>query len=183
MLAADYYVIHESLQANGVIFSFTGLVSENILQSLGEALKLRLALEKADPNVVKRLFSIFVEQVQNVIRYSAERLESGPGWRSDLSAGLIMVGQEQNHFFVVCGNAIAQADVAPLRERLQHLLTMDKEQLREYYRQQLKEPSGTGSKGGDIGLVEIARRSSAPLEFDFLRLSASQSFFCLKAYI
>lgn len=183
MLAADYYVIREDLQGKGVIFAFSGYVSETVLFALGEALKHKLEAEATDSNITKKVFSVFVEQVQNIIRYSAERIDTPEhSSAADLSAGLVMVGNEFGRFFVVCGNIMPQSEERPLRHRLQHLATLDKESLREYYRQQLREPEGS-AKGGNIGLIEIARRASEPLQFDFLPVSQGQSFFCLKAYI
>lgn len=183
MLAREYYEFKNRLHEQGIMFSFTGYVSEAILFSLGDALKKKMALEDTDANVIKRVFSVFVEQVQNIIRYSAERLDAGEAERARLSSGMITVGAKGQRFFVVCGNVLSNRQVPQLRERLEHLKGLDKAAIKAYYKQKLKEPPEADSQGATIGLVEIARRASEPVEFDFLDLGDDTAFFCLKAYI
>ena len=93
MLAQNYYQYKEYFNQDGVIFSFSGYISEGILFALGDALKEKLSLEDTDTNTVKRVFSIFVEQVQNIIRYSIERVDNvnEDTWGA-LSSGIIIVG-------------------------------------------------------------------------------------------
>jgi len=182
-LAKDCFDFRADLRASGIIFSFVGYVSEGILFALGDALKQKMALEETDANLTKRVFSVFVEQVQNIIRYSTDRVVGETDRPVELSSGLVAVGMEGERFFVLCGNTISRAEVPRLRERLEHLRGMDKEAIKKFYRQKLREPAEEDSKGGSIGLIEIARRASEPLQFDFLDLPHEQSFFALKAYI
>jgi len=183
MLVQEYYGFQQDLNKKGIVFSFTGYVSEGILFALGEALKKKMALDETNANVTKKVFSVFVEQVQNIIRYSADRLEGDAGKKIELSSGMIAVGREGARFFVVCGNTVSQTDVTTLRERLQTLVTMDKDALKAFYKEKLKEPPEEQSKGASIGLIEIARRASEPIEFDFMDTDPGHAFFCLKAYI
>jgi hypothetical protein len=182
-LATWFYECQQSLMNRGIILSFTGFVSESTLYSLGEALKQTMARDDTDMNVAKKVFSVFVEQAQNIVRYSADRYGEEGKPASELGAGIITVGRSDDRFFVMCGNLLPDSDVQQLRERLEIIRNMDKEQLKAYYREKLKEPPEVQSKGASIGLIEIARRASGPVEFDFLSMGNSNSFFCLKAYI
>ncbi|KXX65650.1 SiaB family protein kinase [Marichromatium gracile] len=182
-IATEYFAFHRQLQERGVVFSFVGYLSEGILFSLGEALKQKMSLEDADSRVIKRVFSIFVEQVQNIIRYSAERVEGDLGKPVELSSGMVVVGRERDRFFVVCGNMVRRDEAAELQRRLEQLASMDKDSLKSYYRERLRAPVEDDSRGGNIGLIEIARRSTDPIEFGFVEVTEARSFFCLKAYI
>ncbi|EGV29909.1 hypothetical protein ThidrDRAFT_3029 [Thiorhodococcus drewsii AZ1] len=182
-LAEEYLDSYQRMVAQGVIFSFVGYVSDGILFSLGEALKQKMRLDATDTNVTKRVFSIFVEQVQNIIRYSAERLEDERGSPSELSSGMIIVGREQGHFFVLCGNRVLREEGATLMRRLSELAAMDRDSIKSYYREKLREPAEAASRGASIGLIEIARRSSRPIEFGLTPFPGEHDFFCLKAFI
>jgi hypothetical protein len=70
-----------------------------------------------------------------------------------------------------------------LRQRLEIVRGLDKEGLKAYYREKLKEPPEEQSKGATIGIIEIAKRASEPIEFDFEPMDGDTTFFCLKAYI
>jgi hypothetical protein len=183
LLAQDFKSFFETSKRNGIILSFGGDLSENVLFSLGEVLKLRMIQGETDATIAKRVFSIFVEQAQNIIRYSADKLPTDRASGGMISAGMIVVGVENGHFFVVCGNEIPKADAAILRERLDHIAGMSSEELKRFYREKLRQAPDEGSLGGSIGLIEIARRSSAPVEFEFHDLGSERSLFCLKAFI
>ena len=60
---------------------------------------------------------------------------------------------------------------------------MDPAGIKAYYLAQIREPSGPGSVGADIGLIEIARRASEPIKFDFTAIDADSVFYCMKAFI
>ncbi|HLN24156.1 MAG TPA: SiaB family protein kinase [Patescibacteria group bacterium] len=183
MLAEEYLSFKNTLAEKGIIFSFSGYVSEGILFALGDALKQKMALAETDLSTTKRVFSIFVEQVQNVIRYSAERVSGDIGKPVELSSGMIAVGNDGKRFFVICANKVLLTDMERLRDRLQHLQGLDKDEIKAYYKEKLREDPEVDSKGASIGLIEIARRSSAPIDFDFVNVSDSHAFFCLKAFI
>ncbi|HLW26491.1 MAG TPA: SiaB family protein kinase [Kiloniellales bacterium] len=182
-LAEAYYGFKCDQDGKGAILSYSGFVSESILFSLGETLRRRVEHEDSDQNHTKRLFSVFVEQVQNVIRYSAEQLPPRNPQETPLGSGLIVVGMEEQAFFVVCANTITLQQKEQLEARLTALAAMDKDALRAVYRKKLKEPPEEGSLGASLGLIEVARRSSRPIEFDFLDLQEERFFFCLKVFV
>ncbi|WP_247895442.1 SiaB family protein kinase [Azospirillum brasilense] len=183
MLAQQYAGIKRDLDEKGIIFSFSGYLSEGILYSLGEALREKMTLEETDGPTVRRVFAVFVEQMQNIIRYSAEKVTGAREKPVELSAGMVTIGMEGGKVFIVCGNTVYNADVPRLRERLEYLKGLDKDAIKTYYREQLREAPEEGARGANIGLIEIARRASEPIEYDFLELDEGKSFFCLKARI
>lgn len=190
MLGEDIYAFRSELQKRDTLFAYTGFVTEDLLYALGTAVKQQLELKKTEGKVVRRVFSVFVEQVQNVIRYSDEQAWLKEPKSARLSAGVIMLGQdpekmgdEDSRFFVICGNAVSNAEAVSLKSRLDSIAGMDGDALRRHYRTKLREEPDPGSEGATIGLLEIARRVTQPLEYDFLKLDENRSFFVLKAFI
>jgi hypothetical protein len=163
-------------------------MSEGILYSLGDALRQKMALEDTNVGTVKKVFSVFVEQAQNIIRYSADKVSgdkvgTDAGRPIELSSGMVTIGTENGRFFIVCANVVLAEDEPRLRERLERLQRMDKDEIKAYYKEQLKEAPEEQSRGATIGLIEIARRASEPIEFDFDRINAETFFFCMKVSI
>ncbi|MDO8608379.1 MAG: SiaB family protein kinase [Phaeospirillum sp.] len=181
MLAKYYRSFKNDLDQRGIIFSFSGYMSEGILYSLGAALRQKMALEDTNVGTVKKVFSVFVEQAQNIIRYSADKV--GDRTSSELSSGMVTIGTEGGRFFIVCANVVLAVDEPKLRERLECLQKMDKDEIKAYYKEQLREAPEEQSRGATIGLIEIARRASEPIEFDFDRISDETFFFCMKVSI
>ena len=181
MLGTEVVALRNELEDRNILFAYSGHVSERILAALCDALKHRLTVDHADRAVVRKVFSVFVEQVQNIMRYSAETLPEPPS--ASPPKGVITVGYEDGKFFVQCGNPMKSTESGVLQQRLEYIASLDRDQLKTYYKEKLKEEPETGSKGASVGLVEIARRSTEPLKYDFTEIGQGHTLFVLKAYI
>ena len=147
-------------------------------------LKQKLSFEDANIKTIRSVFAVFVEQMQNVIRYSAERLpEEEDEEVLDLSFGILTIGKEGDDYVLLSGNLIRCADIDRVSEKLKQIQGMDRDQLKRLYKEKLREGPDEFSKGAGIGFIEIARRASRPIEFDFVEVDDRHSFFALKAII
>ena len=189
-LAGSMYEFRNALYDRGVIFCYSGYVTEPVLSGIGGALKQKLKLEDADTNTMRNVFAIFVEQMQNIIRYSAEWEDSakleGEGTaadRTEIRYGVLAIGMEHAKFFVSCGNKVHRSDVERLRTRLGDLQAMDKQSIKDLYKAKLRGPTEETSKGAGLGFIEIARRSTEIIDFAFMDLDDEYSFFALKAFV
>ena len=184
MLAKEMLGFRKSLQNEGVVFCYSGYMTEDVLVSIGSVIKQKLTAESVDKKVVRGVFSVFVEQVQNVIRYSIEEDAGGQkGEEIDLRYGLLMVGLKEDQYFVSCANLIDKKNVAPLREGLSHIQQLDKEGLKLLYKEILRGEVPEGSKGAGVGFIDIAKRATNGIEFDFTDFDDDFAYFSLKAYI
>lgn len=173
---SDYY---EDLRNEGVILYFNGPVSQGVVEGLAELMREKMRSEDAETSVTRRVFSLLVEQMQNIVRYSSERT-GGPG-DPLIACGQIIVGREDDSFFVACGNRIRCADEPGLRRRLETVRKMNREELRAYYREQRRKEPPADSIGAGLGLIEMARMTSRPLEYSFRQLNDQTCFFSMKA--
>jgi hypothetical protein len=183
MLASVYYRMKMESSQHGIIFSFNGFITEGILFALGDALKKKMAMDETNAGTMKRVFSVFIEQAQNIIRYSAETQPDDDHEGERLSSGLITVGHEDGKFFVVCGNILRREDAPVLRARLEKIQSLDPAGIKAYYLEKIKDPDESTSKGASLGLIEIARRASEPIQFDFMDIDESTTFYCMKVFI
>ena len=188
MLAHEMYHFRNVLHDSGIIFCYSGYMTEEILVGIGNSIKRKLEIEDTDRNTAKGLFSIFVEQVQNVIRYSAEGVpENAPESENvdqfELRYGVLTVGMKGDQYFVSCGNMIVANDVPRLRASLEHIQSLDKDGLKALYKETLRGEVPEGSKGAGVGFVDIARRAKNGFQFDFANIDEGHSYFCLTAYV
>jgi uncharacterized protein DUF6272 len=189
MLASQLMDTRATLHRHGVIFAYSGYVTEPVLSGVGEALKQKLTIDDADTKTLRSVFAVFVEQMQNIIRYSAEMAQSTPPPASDAGAlmeiryGILTIGKEGNDYVVCAGNLVRKSDAERLRARLSKIRDMSKEELKALYKERLRGDPEEGSKGAGLGFMEIARRASKPIEFDFADVDQDHAFFALKASI
>jgi len=173
---------YEQLKAEGIIFSFSGPISQSLLEGIGLTLRQKMTLEETSTNVTQKIFSIFVELMQNVINYSAEKGSAGEN-EHDLSFGILIIGKTDEHFYIQCGNYITQEQKDPLTEKLTKIQSMDKDELKKYYKEQRRKETVEGSKGAGLGFIEMARKATKPITFDIVPTQAGQDFFIVTATV
>lgn len=179
----NLYQFKKELHQRGIFFCFSGPLSQELLVEIGDTLRNKMKQEEASSSTILKVFSVFVEQAQNIIHYSAEKiLLDGPD-KTNLSSGIIVVGYEGQHYYVWCGNFIDNEVVDTLREQLTKLQQLNKEELKRYYKEQRKKEVPAGSKGAGLGFIELARHSITPIEFNFQPVNNNFSFFSLKTAI
>jgi hypothetical protein len=185
MLARELFDVRSILRKQGIIFAYSGYLTEAVLSGVGEAIKHKLALDDADTKTLRSVFAVFVEQMQNMIRYSAEKEPNSATEPPILEQryGILTIGREGDDYVIHAGNLVARSDVERLRARLSQIRSMNKEQLRAQYKERLRADPEEGSKGAGLGLMEIARRASKPIEFDFTDVDDKHAFFTLKASV
>jgi hypothetical protein len=185
MLARELFDVRSILRKQAINFAYSGYVTETVLTGVGDAIKQKLALDDADTKTLRSVFSVFVEAMQNMIRYSAEKVPNRAAQppSSEMRYGVLTIGREGDDYVVHAGNLIARSEVERLRRRLSQIRDMNKEELRALHKERLRAGLEEGSKGAGLGLMEIARRASKPIEFDFVDVDDEHAFFTLKASV
>ena len=168
------------MEQDGIIFSFSGPMNHDIVEGIGGAIRAKIGEgESGDRKVALKVFSIFVEQVENVINYSAEK----DPLDSHMSFGIVVVGKKDDLFFISGGNRIETGNCVKLEKYLTKLSRMDKGELKVFYKERRRAERAEGSKGAGIGFIEMARKSSTALEFSFRKIDDKYSFFTIKITI
>jgi hypothetical protein len=181
----DLYEFKKNLDNQGIFFCFNGPISQDIVTDIGAILVQQMNLEKVSKTTVIRTFSMLVEKAQNIIHYSDEKSskEKRIEGEQELSHGIIVIGYEDGHYWVLSGNIIESDKVERLRKKLTKLQRMNKDELKEYYREQRRKEPDKGSKGAGLGFIEMAKRASYPIEFEFKQIDKKRSFFSLKTVV
>ena len=175
------HTFYEELRQDGVMFCFIGPTSQSVLEGIGQALKRRMEFEQVGQNTIQRVFSIFVEQVQNIINYSTEKTQTGNETNHEPRNGVVVVGRSKGRIYVICGNKASPAQGEKMLERIRHLQRLDKTELNRLYKRKLREEPEENSKGAGLGFIEMFRRASEPPECHVAPLDTDTVFFSIKA--
>ena len=181
MLANEMFDLRNTLDQQGITFCYSGYMTEGILLGIGNAIKTHMEIGDADAKLAKGVFAVFVEQVQNVIRYSAEKV--GKEDCSELRYGILTVGTMGEKPFVACGNMIEIKDADRLRDSLTHIKGLDRDGLKALWKETLRGEIPEGSKGAGVGFIDIARHARGGIDFDFRTVDDAYVFFTLKALL
>lgn len=172
----DLMLFKQTFADNNILFCYTGGITHDIMTEIGQAVRKKMNCCRENYTTINNVFSIFVELVQNIIRYSHERELDGR-----LSYGILAVGKEGGHYFVKCGNIIDRKDVCILQENLDHIKSMDKQGLKTLFLQGLKKEPPASSIGAGVGFIEIARRAVHGFDYKFVDIDSNKSYFMVEA--
>lgn len=171
----------ELVMEEDFFLSYSGFVSEDILEAVGQTLRERLEDVASSPQQIRQVFSIFVELMQNIIRYGDDGPQKADKDGEKPSYGMLTVSRSGDEIVVISGNYIPREQAEQMSDRLSDLQGRSKDELRKIYKEKLRQPSEQTSKGASLGLIEIARRSKMPPEFEINEGPDGTSFFVVKA--
>ncbi|MBU2514718.1 SiaB family protein kinase [bacterium] len=184
-MLTNLYQINQSFDCQGIFLNLSGPLSQNLMVEMGGLMKTKMKLEGSDSATIRKAFSVLVELNHNIIHYSAEKDDENNENKINCQygCGIISVGKEGNHYFLLSGNLIDNHRVKKLRTHLLMLSKMSKEELKTEYHNQRKSNPDKDSKGAGLGLIEMSRNACRPLEFKFDRIDDKHTFFTLKTVI
>jgi len=149
----------------GIVFYYSGALSQNVIATMGDVLKQRLNNDDAKGSVSKKLFSSFIEMIQNALHYSP----LVPDLTSE-KIGAVAVGKTDEHFYIICGNLVDKKYIGRISEKIEHVNSMTRDEVKLAYRAQLKNDNHSAdevSKGAGLGLLTLARDSSSAIAYSF----------------
>jgi len=139
------------------LIHLSGTITQSRIAKAGTTLK---SLLPVNSSVMARLFSVYVEMAQNVLRHSiptecqdTELAASGDVW----------IIESDNAYVIVTENPSRPENIAAVQARLAELTSLNANELRTLSRERLRQIPASGDRGAGIGLIEIARRASGPL--------------------
>ncbi|NHN29111.1 SiaB family protein kinase [Paenibacillus agricola] len=171
------------LRENSLLITFSGKFTQSIIEELGEAVKKYLETEERPQNAIFNLFSIFIEQTQNIKNYCSSKENAEYSDRISDSC-IVTIGKTETGNYVCSGNQVENQDVQKLVAVLEQVNQMDKEELKKMYKIKRKqEVASMEGPGAGLGLIDIARKVKQPMEYTITELDAGFSFFTLKATV
>lgn len=174
--------LKEKLNENKVVLSFTGSFSQRIIEEIGEALKEYLKCKDNSKGTMYKVFSVFIEQTQNVKNY-AYSLDKNGEKDKVLYSSVVLIGEEPDHFFICSGNLINKNHKEKLENKLKIIKNSNKSELKNLYKSILRDEIIKENNSAGLGLYEIAKNSNQKIEYKFTEIDEYYYFFTLTAYI
>lgn len=163
-----------------ILICFNGPISRTLIGEIGIALKDHIASTQLHQSAAMDVFSVYIEMSQN-IRHYASRM----GYDDFAAAATVVIAETAGgHYSVSAGNIVERLDGEELLTKIRELSLLDKGELKALYKQQLRLPREPGqASGAGLGLIEMARKSSEPLQATLDEAADGKVFFSLRAVI
>ena len=182
MVGNDLLHIQRTLRQNGLLISFSGRFTQEIIEELGAAVKRYMEVEESPKNDIFNIFSIFIEQTQNIKNYCGSK--EGAVYDHISNSCIVTIGKTETGGNYICsGNLVEEQDLQGLITKIDSVITLDKVELKKLYKETLKRPLSEETNGAGLGLIDMARKAKEPLEYSVTKVSEQYSFFTLKTVV
>ncbi len=121
-----------------------------------------------------------VETLQNMNKHSDELAQDS---NQQIGKGLFMIGKKEETYFIITSNRISKEKRPALEAALDQVNNATKDELKQMYKTQIKEGTISSRGGAGLGLIDIARKTDEPIDYQFLPLEENAFFFLLKVEI
>jgi len=156
-----------------VVLYYHGPFNNQIISEMSQGLRHQLAYTK---QMGWKVFSIFVELVQNIYFYAKEYNI----YNQNEPVGIVFVEESESAFEITAANFASIEALERIREKCEHINRLDNTQLRSYKNELLMRAEEDPTyKGGNIGLVQIALLSQEKIDFQTKFQNNHTAFFSL----
>jgi len=177
-LENEIYVLQKKLKQANIEFIFSGTFSQGLIEELGVALKQRLQLQQVTKSKISSAFFTFVEQTQNIKQYEVSK-ENTKDFSVIAGSGIIAISKNELGYCINSGNAVSNEDIAKLKEKLDKIILMNKDELNSYFREVSRQEIDMNSDRAGLGLIQIARKAAGKVEYKFEKIDDSYSYYIL----
>jgi hypothetical protein len=173
------YDLHRTMMSQKLILVYQGDFTQETTKSILAMAERNIDSSGEESSIKRKVFNVMVEALQNIVKHSDELVDGT--MRSH--AAIFLIGRESNRYTIMSGNPIRKENTPKLQKKLEHINSLDKEGLKELYKEIIKNTTISDKGGAGLGFVDMARKSGDKLDFEFPEMSAEYNFFCLKVSV
>ena len=173
------YDLHRTMMSQNLILVYQGDFTQESTKSILAMAERNLDSSGEESSIKRKVFNVMVEALQNIVKHSDELVDG----QIRSHAAIFLIGKETNRYSIMSGNPIRKENVDKLKKTLERINGLDKDGLKELYKEIIKNTTISEKGGAGLGFVDMARKSGEKIEYSFPELNAEYSFFCLKVNV
>jgi hypothetical protein len=162
------------LARNNIYMVWSNHITPDVGKEMLSFTETKLREDDIDSGTKRRVFSILVEVLENIAKYS-------PGKKAERKHGMPVaaIRMEKGSFYLTAGNLIRKSKTHKLRKKIDMVNRYDRAGLKELYRKQLSKQDSSSESTGSMGLIDIARKSGHKLKYSFSKINDDYSYYIL----
>jgi hypothetical protein len=170
----------DRMRQSGLLVDFHGEVSESRISEILNDVEQKLEVAEEDFKAQRKVYNVLVESLQNLYHHTdpfgSDTLTNGEMKR----IVRFVLGKEDDTYYILSANYIENGNIEPLKAKLDKINSLDKDGLRDYYKEVLDNGQYSIHGGGGLGMIDIARKSKNKLDYHFDPVNNDFGLFILK---
>jgi hypothetical protein len=173
------YDLHRTMMSQNLILVYQGDFTQESTKSILAMAERNLDSSGEESSIKRKVFNVMVEALQNIVKHSDELVDG----QIRSHAAIFLIGKEKDRYSIMSGNPIRKGNIDKLKTALEHINNLDKDGLKELYKEIIKNTTISEKGGAGLGFVDMARKSGEKIEYSFPELNTEYNFFCLKVNV
>lgn len=166
---------HRQMEDNNILLIHKGDYTQKSILPVLKMIESNIQAQFETFSVRKKVYHLMVELLQNIANHGSKL--------NDRREGIFMMGKTRMHYVLTAGNLVKEEQVPALRSLLEELQGLDKDGLKNLFREMLKKRKDQVNPNEGMGLIDMAREASGPIEFVLEPFQEGLYFYCLKLVI
>lgn len=155
---------------NNIMLSHFGEFSQDLVNSISEGVENKLLENIVKKTVVKRMFSILIEGLQNIRIHGAKL-------KGKMQHGHVIVAKYDDVLKVSFGNYVSKSKLQHLLGYLDDLNGLDSSEIKERYLDVLGNGFISDKGGAGLGFITIAMKSKSKITYDYKEIDDEIVYF------
>ncbi len=168
------YDLFAGMQKDNLGYIYRGHFDQNITDNILLLTESNLEKEEQSSKVRKRIYSIMVEGLQNITRHQDDSDSA-----TNEYYGIFVIQKKEDKYYITTGNAVDKDHIDNLKRLLEKINSLEKDELKDYYKEVLEEGSLSNKGGAGLGLIDMARKSGNKLLYEFVPINEQFLYFYL----
>jgi len=170
--------LERMMSKNNVYFIWSGHISPDLGKEVVTFTEKRLDEENIEQSLKRRVFSILVEMIENVAKYS-------PGREEEFKYGIpvALVRFKRGRYHLSTGNLIRNSKISVLEQKMEVIRKLNSIELKEHFRNSLSHQDEKNESTGNMGLIDMAWKSGNKLYYQLKPVNEIYSYFTITARI
>jgi hypothetical protein len=171
-------LLEKLMAENNIYLLWSGHLTPDVGKEVLSFTEAKLTEDEIESNQKKRVFSILVELIENVAKYS-------PGNDPEEKFGMpiAMIRYEKKNYIITTGNLVKNEKIDQLKETIDMINSYDKAGLKELFRKSLSQQNGNTDSTGNLGLIDMARKSGTRLDYQFEKLNDLYTYYMISVKV
>ncbi len=176
------YSFYKTMREHEVTLVYEGDVTHQITKAFTSLTEANMEAQLEDPSTQKKVFHVMVECLQNISKH-AEDINQKDDSIPRGGVGIFILSKAQDSYVVTTGNVLSKDKIPQIVEMLETINRLDKEGLKDLYKQRIKEGRISAKGGAGLGFIDIAKKTGSKLFYQFLSINDEYSFFVFSTMI
>jgi hypothetical protein len=160
---------------NNVYLAWSGSISPDVGKEVLYFNEAKLAEEEKESGIRRRVFSVLVEILENVSKYTP----AGKDAEREFGMPVILIRLDGKVYSLTTGNLILNTAVKQVKKKIDAINSYDRTGLKEFFRKSLLRQTDKTDSTGNMGLIHMARKSGGKLIYVFEKVNEKYSYFTL----